>query len=318
MHGSCTRSRSNCSICRRSDGSIFGRIAAGIFGKNIPLICSYNDEKITSLSDQMTSAVGKKRINFGISINNGVASVTNGNDGNEVTTEWLTSHLNETFLGTEPSTKTVLETQYMPLQANEDDAKKLIGFLKTRGLGRATFLPLNIIKGSSLHSNIDSDGLQVSFTKDGNGQIVVSSNAKGTAPVASDVMDELNTTFFVSETRTQAPQISVPSADIPSSLSFEDAKSFGLITDISSFTTQYSSGNEARVNNIHTAADLLSGSIAKANGGSWSFNDIAGEATPDKGYQAAGAIVGGEYSDAVGGGICQVATTVFNSVYLAG
>ena len=30
---------------------------------------------------------------------------------------------------------------------NEDDAKKLIGFLKTRGLGRATFLPLNIIKG---------------------------------------------------------------------------------------------------------------------------------------------------------------------------
>ena len=29
----------------------------------------------------------------------------------------------------------------------EDDAKKLIGFLKTKGLGRATFLPLNIIKG---------------------------------------------------------------------------------------------------------------------------------------------------------------------------
>ncbi len=171
---------------------------------------------------------------------------------------------------------------------------------------------------TSLHSNIDSDGLQVSFDKDSNGQITVSSNAKGTAPVASDVLDTLNTSFFISDARTQAPQIDVPSADIPSSLSFEDAKSFGLITDISSFTTQYSSGNEARVNNIHTAADLLSGSIAKANGGSWSFNDTAGEATPDKGYQAAGAIVGGEYSDAVGGGICQVATTVFNSVYLAG
>lgn len=340
----------------RSDGSIFGRIGAGIFGKNIPLICSYNDEKITSLSDQMTSAVGKKRINFGISINNGVASVTDGNDGNEVTTEWLTSHLNETFLGTEPSTKTVLETQYMPLQANENDAKKAADTVNASIAAGASFvygdqtwnasssdlgnlITTNLLEEgkdhwvltpvfddsktknalfSSLHSNIDSDGLQVSFAKDGNGQIVVSSNAKGTAPVASDVMDELNTTFFVSETRTQAPQISVPSADIPSSLSFEDAKSFGLITDISSFTTQYSSGNEARVNNIHTAADLLSGSIAKANGGSWSFNDIAGEATPDKGYQAAGAIVGGEYSDAVGGGICQVATTVFNSVYLAG
>lgn len=340
----------------RNDGSIIGRIGAGIFGKHIPLTCSYNDEKIASLSDQMTSAVGNKRINFGISINDGVASVTNGNDGNEVTAEWLTSHLNETFLGTEPATKTVLETQYMPLQANEDDAKKAadtvnasiaagasfvygdqtwnassadLGNLITTNLseegeGRWTLSPVfdesktkNALL-SSLHSNIDSDGLQVSFSKDGNGQITVSSNAKGTAPVASDVMDTLNTTFFVQETRTQAPQISVPSTDIPSSLSFEDAKSFGLITDISSFTTQYSSGNEARVNNIHTAADLLSGSIAKANGGSWSFNDIAGEATPDKDYQAAGAIVGGEYSDAVGGGICQVATTVFNSVYLAG
>lgn len=339
----------------RSDGSIIGRIGAGIFGKNIPLTCSYNNEKVSSLTDQMTSAVGKKRVNFGISINDGIASVTNGNDGNEVTAEWLTTHLNETFLGTEPLTKTVIETQYLPLQANEEDAQRAANTVNASIAAGATFVygdqtwnasssdlgnlittDLSEDGGkwklspvfdesktknallTSLHSNIDSDGLQVSFDKDSNGQITVSSNAKGTAPVASDVLDALNTSFFVSDARTQAPQIDVPSADIPSSLSFEDAKSFGLITDISSFTTQYSSGNEARMNNIHTAADLLSGSITKANGGSWSFNDTAGEATPDKGYQAAGAIVGGEYSDAVGGGICQVATTVFNSVYLAG
>lgn len=339
----------------RSDGNIIGRIGASIFGKNIPLTCSYNNERVSSLADQMTSAIGKKRVNFGITINDGIASVTNGNEGNEVTSEWLTAHLNETFLGTEPLTKTVIETQYLPLQANEEDARRVantvnasiaagamfvygdqtwnasssdLGNLITTDLsedgGKWKLSPVfdesktkNALL-TSLHSNIDSDGLQVSFDKDSNGQITVSSNAKGTAPVASDVLDTLNTSFFVSDARTQAPQIDVPSADIPSSLSFEDAKSFGLITDISSFTTQYSSGNEARVNNIHTAADLLSGSIAKANGGSWSFNDTAGEATPDKGYQAAGAIVGGEYSDAVGGGICQVATTVFNSVYLAG
>lgn len=339
----------------RSDGSIIGRIGAGIFGKNIPLTCSYNNEKVSSLADQMTSAVGKKRVNFGISINDGIASVTNGNDGNEVTAEWLTGRLNETFLGTESLTKTVVETQYMPLQANEEDAQRVANTVNASIAAGATFVYEdqtwnasssdlgNLITTdlsedggkwklspvfdesktknallTSLHSNINSDGLQVSFNKDSNGQITVSSNAKGTAPVASDVLDTLNTSFFVSDARTQTPQIDVPSADIPSSLSFEDAKSFGLITDISSFTTQYSSGNEARVNNIHTAADLLSGSIAKADGGSWSFNDTAGEATPDKGYQAAGAIVGGEYSDAVGGGICQVATTVFNSVYLAG
>lgn len=294
----------------RSDGSIIGRIGAGIFGKNIPLTCSYSNEKVSSLADQMTSAVGEKRVNFGISINDGIASVTNGNDGNEVTAEWLTDRLNETFLGTESLTKTVVETQYMPLQANEEDAQRVANTVNASIAAGATFVyedqTWNVSSSdlgnlittdlsedggkwklspvfdesktknallTSLHSNINSDGLQVSFNKDSNGQITVSSNAKGTAPVASDVLDTLNASFFVSDARTQTPQIDVPSADIPSSLSFEDAKSFGLITDISSFTTQYSSGNEARVNNIHTAADLLSGSIAKADGGSWSFND---------------------------------------------
>lgn len=115
---------------------------------------------------------------------------------------------------------------------------------------------------------------------------------------------------FVSESRSEAPTIELSSTDLPSTVSFDDAVDFGLISEISSFTTQYSSGAEARTVNIHTAADLLSNSIIKANGGTWSFNDTAGEATEDKGYQNAGAIVGGEYSDAIGGGICQVATTV--------
>ena len=42
------------------------------------------------------------------------------------------------------------------------------------------------------------------------------------------------------------------------------------------------------------------------------------EATEEAGFQAAHAIINGEYDDAIGGGICQVATTVFNAVYEAG
>ena len=36
------------------------------------------------------------------------------------------------------------------------------------------------------------------------------------------------------------------------------------------------------------------------------------------GYKNAGAIVDGEYTDEIGGGVCQVATTVYNAVYDAG
>ena len=63
---------------------------------------------------------------------------------------------------------------------------------------------------------------------------------------------------------------------------------------------------------------MLNNSIARADGGEWSFNDTVGEANEEAGFQAAHAIINGEYDDAIGGGICQVATTVFNAVYEAG
>ena len=64
----------------------------------------------------------------------------------------------------------------------------------------------------------------------------------------------MNETFFVSESRSEAPTIELSSTDLPSTVSFDDAVDFGLISEISSFTTQYSSGAEARTVNIHTAA----------------------------------------------------------------
>ena len=106
----------------------------------------------------------------------------------------------------------------------------------------------------------------------------------------------------------------------PRSLSFEDALAMGLVEEISAYTTTYrNEGDTAnRVNNIHLAADLLNDSIAKASGGTWSFYDTTGECNAEAGFLGAGTIVEGEHQDAVGGGICQVATTVFNAVYESG
>ena len=340
----------------RSDGGIFGRLQAGFQGRNLQPECSFNETTLNETLDEMTNAIGNKRVNYGIEMNDeGIASVTGGHDGNEVVRDWLVSHLNETYLGTNSATSFVLETQYMPLQITEEKAQACADSVNASISAGAQFVYEDqtwdasrtdlaswittdleqqgddwILKPcfdesvakkalfSSLKSNIDQSNLQVVFEKNDQGEITVSSNATGTVPLVADAVTGMNDSFFVTESRTEAPQITLSSTDLPSTLSFEDAQDFGVITEISSFTTQYSSGAEARTHNIHTAADLLNNSIIKANNGSWSFNDTAGEATEDKGYQNAGAIVGGEYSDAVGGGICQVATTVFNAIYDAG
>lgn len=339
----------------RNTGGIIGRLQAQFSSWSIEPVCTFNETSLEETLKEMTAAVGNERVNFNIEMTDGIASVTEGNDGNEVVREWLVSRLNSAYLGDGSALSYVLETQYLPLQIDEEKARScadsvnasiaagvhfvfedqtwdatrddVAGWITTNVTQQGNdwvLKPLfdeSVAKNAlltSLRSNIDRNNLEITFNKDEQGSITVSSNAIGTVPLVSEALRQMNDSFFVAQSRTEAPQITLDSTEIPSSLSFDDARDYGVISEISSFTTQYSSGAEARTNNIHTAADLLNNSIIKANGGSWSFNDTAGEATEDKGYQNAGAIVGGEYSDAIGGGICQVATTVFNSIYDAG
>ncbi len=106
----------------------------------------------------------------------------------------------------------------------------------------------------------------------------------------------------------------------PTSLPFEEALESGLVEEISSYTTEYlnTEASANRRHNIHLAADKLNDSIVAADGGTWSFYGTAGECNEEAGFLGAGVIIAGEHDDAVGGGICQVTTTVFNAVYEAG
>lgn len=95
------------------------------------------------------------------------------------------------------------------------------------------------------------------------------------------------------------------------------AQSMGIVERISTFTTDYASSNKPRVNNIHILADALDGTLIPP-GGTFSFNGTIGERTAAKGYQEANAIVNGKLVPQLGGGICQVGTTIFNTVFFSG
>jgi vancomycin resistance protein YoaR len=95
------------------------------------------------------------------------------------------------------------------------------------------------------------------------------------------------------------------------------AEGMGIVERISTFTTQYSSSNKSRVNNIHMLADALNGTLV-APDAVFSFNGTIGPRTAEKGYQEANAIVNGKLVPQLGGGICQVGTTIFNTVFFSG
>lgn len=192
------------------------------------------------------------------------------------------------------------------------------------GYALEPYFDQDIAKGimiNHLMTTLDGDAIKVTFEIDGDERIVHTETDE-TIPVAQDAVSELEGVLFGSAggegSLEAAPVIEVASKQIPDTMPLSEALENGVISSISSFTTEYTAEPASRQHNIHLGADLLNNTIIKANGGTWSFNDITGDYNEEAGFQGAGAIFDGEYVDAVGGGICQVATTVFNAVYDSG
>jgi vancomycin resistance protein YoaR len=91
----------------------------------------------------------------------------------------------------------------------------------------------------------------------------------------------------------------------------------GIKQRVSTFTTDYNPAQTSRVSNIHLLADALDGAIVPPDG-IFSFNERIGPRTAEKGYQEAPTIVQGELTMTVGGGVCQVGTTIFNAIFFGG
>lgn len=86
---------------------------------------------------------------------------------------------------------------------------------------------------------------------------------------------------------------------------------------LSSFVTYFDAGNEARSHNIALAAQSINGTVLE-NGDEFSFNEIVGPRTEERGYRTAKIIENGEFVEGTGGGVCQVSTTLFNAAIRAG
>lgn len=90
----------------------------------------------------------------------------------------------------------------------------------------------------------------------------------------------------------------------------------GINKKLGDFETDYSSSIKNRKENIRLAASKFNN--MKLNpGDEVSFNDVVGEISEETGFKNATVIVGGEYEDGIGGGICQVSTTLYNSLVLS-
>lgn len=87
-------------------------------------------------------------------------------------------------------------------------------------------------------------------------------------------------------------------------------------TQIADFTTKIYTKDKERQNNVSITCSSLNDTFVE-NGSTFSFCDTVGKATTSKGYQKADVFQDGEKVQALGGGNCQVSSTLYNAVLKA-
>lgn len=76
--------------------------------------------------------------------------------------------------------------------------------------------------------------------------------------------------------------------------------------------TSYTTNNAARNTNVRLSCEAVNGIIIQP-GEQFSYNDTLGKRTAEKGYQMAGAYANGEHVTELGGGVCQLSSTLYNA-----
>lgn len=109
-------------------------------------------------------------------------------------------------------------------------------------------------------------------------------------------------------------KITATGSDVAPKISAASAKE--KYKTISSFTTN-TTANQNRNTNVRLAAEAINGTVIKP-GQEFSFNGTVGQRTEAKGYKGAAAYNNGEVVQEIGGGVCQVSTTLYNAVFKAG
>lgn len=168
-----------------------------------------------------------------------------------------------------------------------------------------------IIKG--MGQQVGTPAVNAKFsTVGGKVSIVPSKNGRGADP--QQLASDIEATYAGKVT---PKVVAVKTTEVEPAITTAKAQKMGINERIGTYTTEFASGNKPRVENIQLLARSLDNQLIRP-GGTFSFNGTVGERTAEKGYKEAGAIVDGELVNQLGGGICQVNTTLFNAVLTSG
>jgi vancomycin resistance protein YoaR len=163
-----------------------------------------------------------------------------------------------------------------------------------------------------LAADIDTDPVNAQVGWDGAKVVSVVPSVDGVKLDAAKLAEQVEGRFFGDGGTVEAPVTYVkPTVDSA------NLGALGITAFLGTGTSNYAGSADGRAHNVEVGAQLLNGTLIPP-WGEFSFNEAIGLIDEDKGFVEAQVIDGESIGKDIGGGICQVSTTVFRAAYLAG
>jgi vancomycin resistance protein YoaR len=142
--------------------------------------------------------------------------------------------------------------------------------------------------------------------------VAKSESSVGVKMLAGPLADEVTKSFLGNH-----DEVEIPVRRLKPEIDSDHLDRLGITTKLATGSSAFYGSDENRATNIWVGTGYLDGTLVRP-GEYFSFNNAIGDITAEAGYVEASVVDGVRIGKDVGGGICQVSTTVFRAAFLAG
>lgn len=332
---------------------IFERLGCYFGQTDLEASAEYNEEAFSAVTKSLNDTVSIEMVNCNIALDvEGNATVQIGQIGEKVEETTLKEKISQVFFGDAAGTIDI-PTVAVPFAIDEAEAQAVADTVNSAIAEPVTLTyeggswsverptlgswVVTTTEGEgedvrlvpSLDTTKTYDGMQailgdVGYGSAQNATIDVSSGAPvivggeaGVGPDLNAATIELTTILFGHSASERV--VNLVSGQVQPAVTAEDVAAMGIRELITTYKLSYGTGSGSnREYNIEHCLDTLNNSYV-APGANWNWNEVVGPCNLENGYREASVIgADNEYTQAAGGGICNVATGVFNAAYEAG
>lgn len=249
--------------------------------QNIDMNITYNEEELDKVLTETSAELPGVVQEYSYSIEGNELIVTPGKDGIVLDKDKMLSEISSEIKELSKSITTEREIAVKNEKASAIDVEKIY----------------NEVHSDPQDAYIIEDPFQVVVDKEGIDFAITMDEAKA---LFAELKDE-----YVIPLKITKANVTVSSLG---SRAFPD--------ELSVFTTRYDAGNVSRTTNLSIACSKLNGYVIQP-GEVFSYNKVLGKRSVENGYREAAIYTSNGVENGLGGGICQISSTLYNAVLMA-